>query len=86
MAMEALTMAKQQEKTEDAAVNRITLHTTRYISVYMYIRWSTFDAVDFWCLLLLLLLLLFATTPHKVYNEKKFRKLGSGSSFEHRFG
>ena len=45
MAMEALAMAKQQEV---AAVNRITPHTTRYISVY--IGWSTFDVVDFWCL------------------------------------
>ena len=49
MAMEALAMAKNnRESRAIAAVNRITPHTTCYISVY--IGWSTFDAVNFWCL------------------------------------
>ena len=52
MAKEAVAMAKQQgkQRREVAVADRITLHTTRYISVY--VGWSTFDAVDFWCLLL----------------------------------
>ena len=34
-----------RENREVAAVNRITLHITRYISVY--VGWLTFDAVNF---------------------------------------
>ena len=41
-----------RENREVVVVNHITLHTTLYISIF--IEWSTFDAVDFWCLLLIL--------------------------------